>query len=995
MNLRARTLVVLALSMAVGVAAVLFFNLRNIGRGSDPGFAVGAESRASSLATELETTKATDPQVSSVQRVAVAASALRDLDPEYAAALASFTGRLVTHDHQPAAERRVRLMSFDMRSILHDKVLADAEQPVEANLDAGEATSGGDGRFTIQGAWPRACYLLVAAVEADDQTHVIVERSPGPGETVDLGDIELEWAATITGALIESAGKPVAGAYVRAIDIPGIAAGAARLELFVPGEAIIVGEGKETTVVELPEWIEKRLAQLPMAVTRSDADGKFRLGGVRAGSNLFTIAAPGLLAHVNPTLRVKPGQTKDLGTITLGEGETVQGRVVDTEDKPIENAEVLVAAKSPAVPIHFARRTAPTDAKGRFTLSGVPPGTVLAAARRDKTCSWTVTEPHAAASDLVVKVPATHKVTLRFLSRKGLPLGTPKVQLVAGPFGGAAMNMAMFGLAPRLSLEKRTRTLEDGRLEIRELVAGHYQIGVRAAGHAPAESSFELTMDLERTIELDGESSLVVRVVDQTDRPVAHVSVHMAEEPGESGLPLYVGKTGSDGALVVKYSSASTKLNLAAQHPRYGVAAHEVGLPAQDTKIVLLTPGDVVGVVTEAGRPPTPAKWTIAVVPAGGGQTLPSMPRLATPDLQGRFVVRGLIPGSYSVATIPTLQAMRSIGSVVQFAMTMAMNRGGEGGETTEVVVRSGAVTEVRLEVQKKPLDPTLPAGHVQGNVFIDDKPAVGMILHAWSEGQCRAVVDDRGHFDFGRVRVGKIKIELTDPNADHGPLTALSMSQLWQQELEVKESGEHVVEILIRTSSLRGRVVRPDGGPAAGTFLMVKGRPFDKKGTEFATSIPVGCDDQGRFEVARVPEGEYLIQVEHSEHGQGELSGITVLNGSPVTELELRLRGTVSVRGKIDMQAFGGVERRGIYVSLQSESGGRAAGTRADEVDSMGTFAIDGVLPGIYRVHLWLWSAGESREYEHAGPITVGEKGLDGLVVVPKLIESGDKKGK
>lgn len=990
MNASSRLLAILAMTIVAGILTVLWFGFRSVGVGVDPGVAAGPESRASSLASEQEVAKSADASKHVGARMALPAVGERETDPQYTAALAAFTGRLVTHDGQPASDRLVQLVSIDARSLLTDRLVRGTDQPCEVELDAGEATSGADGRFTIQGAWPRACYLLIAAARADDQTHVIVERSPGPGETVDLGDIELEWAATITGALVDPAGKPVAGAYLRALDIPGIAVGAAHLELFAPGEAVIVGEGKDTSVVELPEWIEKRLAQLPMAVTKSDAEGKFRLGGVRAGSNLFTAIAPGLLAHVHPALRVKAGQTKDLGTLTLAEGETVQGRVRDVEDKPVQGAEVLVAPKSLGAPVHFARRAGASDGEGRFSLSGVSPGAVMVAARRDKTSAWTISGPHAGGSEPVVRLPAVHALTLAFVSKAGLPLDTPKVTLVRGSFGGVAIDMAAFGIARRVPLEGRSTRLEDGRLQIRDLVAGDYSLCVQAPGHAPAEVMLQLSADLERKIELDREASLVVRVVDSANKPVGRVSVHVKEEPGEDGLPHFVGKTDAEGLIVVKHAGAATKLDLLAQHPRYGVAEHTFALPTQDARIVLQAPGDLVGVVTQGGRPPQPGKWTIAVVPSGSGPDVPQMPRLATPDLEGRFVVRGLVPGSYTVATIPTLRALRSIGSVVTFGMNMAMNRGAEGECTCDADVRSGAVTEVRMELDKKPLDPTVPAGNVHGTVFLDGKPAVGIVVRGWNADHYHAVVDARGSFDLGRVRTGRMQLELSDPNADHGPLTALAMNELWQQSIEVKADADHAVDIQLRTGSISGQVLRADGAPAGHVFLVVRGLPAAEGGA--APLVPAACDDQGRFEIARLPEGKYAIVVEASAAGRGELRDVTVTAGVPQTGLEVRLRSTVNVRGTVDLKTFGAVTKHGVYVSLLTEKGEQVGGSRADEVGAQGTFTLDGVLPGTYRVRVWAWSDDRGREFEHATTIQVGDQGLDGLALVLHEVKSSDE---
>src|SRR5262249_31120243 len=161
---------------------------------------------------------------------------------------------------------------------------------------------------------------------------------------------------------------------------------------------------------------------------------------------------------------------------------------------------------------------------------------------------------------------------------------------------------------------------------------------------------------------------------------------HAVEDAPMLKLPLYAGTSDADGLVIVAHAAGAKKLTLLAQHPRYGVASAEVGLGAgekpEEKRIVLVAPGEVRGTVTESGHAPQLGKWTLVVAARDGSDG--AVPRLMTPDAEGRFVVRGLAPGGYEVSAIPSLRAVRSLGSVVTMAMTASLDLldGGASAET-------------------------------------------------------------------------------------------------------------------------------------------------------------------------------------------------------------------------------------------------------------------------------------------------------------------------
>ena len=91
---------------------------------------------------------------------------------------------------------------------------------------------------------------------------------------------------------------------------------------------------------------------------------------------------------------VPDGKRGDLGTITLKKGVSVTGRVLDVQGKPLAGVFVEADRERGSGPDLEAlnllivsdaiRRTAETDADGRFTFDSVAPGGIPRHAQRDQ-----------------------------------------------------------------------------------------------------------------------------------------------------------------------------------------------------------------------------------------------------------------------------------------------------------------------------------------------------------------------------------------------------------------------------------------------------------------------------------------------------------------------------------------------------------------------------------------------------------------------------------
>ncbi|MCU0862655.1 MAG: carboxypeptidase-like regulatory domain-containing protein [Planctomycetes bacterium] len=985
-----RSLLIALLVLACGLLGAAWWLLRDdtplpapspmapAAQGQDDGTAAAAADLGGTGANDLGGMRAA---------VAAGDSELLD-DPEIRAGLCGFKGRVVDHRKVPVADTGVRIYRGALDSVLTaDFDLFAAAPDYTPDYIAGEVRTAADGTWQLTGVWPRAFYMLFAGIGSDAPTHQIVTRTPSPGEIVDLGDIVLNDAGVLVGTVLGEDGEPLAGALVRAADLPGTLAAFFPVERFDPKGAILVREASSPVrVVEMPAWVQRAFDELPIPTTRSGSDGRFRLVGVVPGSNLLATTANGYLSDVKPSVQVKGGQEKDVGKIRLKRGEELVGKVIDSAGKPVAGAEVLAGSTLTIGPVDLAQRLGSSAADGTFQGTGFSPGKVTVAARRGKGHGWVLAEPQSVLGDVVVTLPAAFALEVTVALADGKPAKEPRFQLLQGKAGQGAAEMHLLGFVPPIELKDRRHEIAEGSWRFENLPPGSYTLLADAPGHAMAVATVDLTTnDVAVTLALTAPRAFAVRVVDMADQPIRNVAIFAEARGGQRtiNMPVRVGRTDAKGQLEITKLQGEL-LRVSAEHPRWGTV-HGESKPGEELLLRMQPPGSLQGRLVDGGKPPELGKFNVALVRRGGDGPrgpLEQVPSLLTPALDGTFAVAALQPGKYQLQPIKALDALRSPGGIFALGQEMFMMR---DLSSVEVDVQSGQPAMVEIDVGEKPIDG--PTARLSGSLTIDGRLSSGNFVTASAGGRdWKARTDERGRFDFGLVAAGEIELEVM-ANVDASMMVGPVLN-LWASKLVLTAAETRDVSIEIQTSSIDGVCYLPDGKPAAGVFVQAQGQPKGKDGNGRGLWLGAPTDSQGVFRFAQVAEGTWTLSARGNGEsaGRGTMPAFEVQGGVPVSGLRFEMQRPLLVKGRVDLTSFGDKKPRGwlgIH-RLGDNEGIEAQGVWADGCGinrDSGAFSTDDLSPGRYRLEFHVTEDRQDQVYD-CDLLVVPPAGLDGVVV-------------
>ncbi len=755
--------------------------------------------------------------------------------------------------------------------------------------------------------------------------------------------VRLEPPRRIAGRVVDSLSrKPVAGAVawsgfprvapaVRtdaegafSLDVPAdegwLEAGAAG---FLPGERQLARKGAQPAVLALApsatlsgtvvdksgrpvEGVRITLGYIKgtqglQATALSHGDGKFRFPQLPPGGTFELTAVRTGFARTKATGRTAPaGQPSPLTRIVMEDGQTVFGRVVDLDGRPIAGATVkLLGDREESF-------EAVSDAEGRFEFRHLSPGRT--------------------------SVQATHpEYAPAFLNRVEIPSGTPRVDLgtlrlppgefIEGrvtdsrgaPIKGAAVwvhpgegrNPSMFW---DLENPEPLWTAPDGTFRAGNLEGGQrVHVRVEHIGYVAASvPGVEAPTQEPLRIELKAARSLSGRVTGPEGEPVADAFLNWFQSEGGGGYSsISLGTSDAEGRFrITGFPPGPLSLAVSAEGhvPR---RIEGIQIPAdrepEDLQITLQRaiilevrvldaegePVSGVRVFAESLEPDTPEDRTLFFLHFARRDS-------DRTDVAGRCRLTVPKPGSYRVS------ASKQGPPVV-----------------TQVVIRPGSnALEIRL-----------PSGaEVLGRV-VDEKgaavPRVSVRLQQTEELQQRAWTGPDGTFVFSGI-----------PDGDYR-LTAFQEG-LTSEELAVTVAGRPVRGIELRLdrqlpgAALTGRIL---GLPPEEVYgLMVQAfRPGEMP-------EPTQTSPQGTYRFEKLAPGEWQVQA-HTFDGRSARGTVEIPPGVPAVELDLEFTGlTLTGRVLVD-----GAPLSGAQVAVHDKESFRSGAQTAYD----GTFRLRNVSAG------------------------------------------------
>lgn len=408
----------------------------------------------------------------------------------------------------------------------------------------------------------------------------------------------------------------------------------------VAGRAVRLGTGQPLANVLITVWPGSsnyyHRSGTPVAFTKTNEDGTFRLPGVPAGEAQLQ-AKPSLpLAESTRKAIVKNYEVKEVGDWELAGGSAIQGRVVRNGDIGVEGSTIDISNYSPQV-----RKSIATNRDGTFHIGDLPAG------------------------DYGLSV-IPHGVS------KSVKLGPEEIKEVIIHLGGSRLSGRVTrsgrGISAHVSVSytaqgpdgnqnKATQTDSDGNYTLTDLLPGRVNATSQVPGQWDNRRSHELTLsDGEETtqnFELpDGRVTGIV--LDSTGAPVptAHVALTLRTANGSGELsPTGTGKTAKtdstgkfqfEGLEAGTYSVTASKegaglaskgnLAVTDQTPAYA----ELRLSGEGGTLESVA-------LNIADGKPIPSAWCYLIGPEG------QLSHAEKRNAEGLLTIENIPPGSYRV----------------------------------------------------------------------------------------------------------------------------------------------------------------------------------------------------------------------------------------------------------------------------------------------------------------------------------------------------------
>jgi hypothetical protein len=777
--------------------------------------------------------------------------------------------------------------------------------------------------------------------------------------------------ASISGVVRDDAGRPVAGAEVRAEGDESWTApppersdarGEFHLDGVVPGEytvvareggrapgiaaAVVEADGEATVSLTVSDggyavgrvvdsesrpiagrvrvegWNGRSLptfASDTLAAGAAGGNGSFALGPLPLGSLAVAASAPRFATRRVDADVAARGRTVDLGDIVLDAGLAIRGRVHDREGNGIAGAEVSAARHGSGTP---SEGEAVSEADGGFVVGGLEAGSHDVWARAP---GYALGEATAASGGDPVDV----------VLEPGGEIAGRVVDADGSPVEDAQLSAEDESRPPGPGRFASGRSDEgDGRFLLRDVAAGKYALQVRAGSRGEAALA-DVRVAAGRatnvgTIALARGGRLQGTVVDSEGSGIAGATVVAQRDAHRRGNPFQT-QTDSTGAFELRGLPAGS-LYVSAAHPAYAAA------PA-------------VTATVEPDREPVPVR---IVLPRGGTIEGRALYRDGRPFIGGRVSsypidARVRVTGTDTVAIagdgsflLDHVPAARTMVTLMAFTPAQAMVYGPSSNILTSVAEREVEVREGERVSLDLALRDVVVTGHVtrggqrEPGVLVSVMTGGGTSVRAWGGSSAArlaapgpppvaAATRDDGSYELLVFAPGPAYVEL------NGGGQAYPM-----REVEIPDAERFELDLEIGSTTVSGIVVDRDGGAPvaeASVALMKEG-----SGGSSGESAP-----DGRFSIAVEP-GDY--RVEARARDRQPTSQPLSVGPSGVPDLRIEMERGLEIRGRL-ADASGAAAPGYAVWAAATDGGGFGYGNSGAD----GTFRVGGLRPTAHAI--------------------------------------------
>ncbi|MEC9349096.1 MAG: carboxypeptidase-like regulatory domain-containing protein [Planctomycetota bacterium] len=427
------------------------------------------------------------------------------------------------------------------------------------------------------------------------------------GQEVEIGNLEIQLGGEIQGVVSNSEGQPINGVWVE-----GRPEGGTDL---VPGTSMQTSDG-----------------------------GKFLLRGLHKGKYELIAKGPGYVDSHTPDVEVREG-TRNTGVkIVLEQGGKLAGVVVNTEDEPVQGAEVIVRDLGAGLKEHRVV----SNGKGTFEFTSIIAEDFVELEINSKDYgTYRAEQVKVGSQDLRVELKPLAVIIGRVLD----PAGNPAKSFTVRP-------QSKDGQARSGSrLRARNFNPTDGRFEYKGVGDGIYTLSIRSLQYA-AVTLTDLRVEAGDVLDVgdielsEGGTVSGVVVAAGTNEPVEGARVRVVQgarafQPGKATSIVTTDAAGEfffaglkDQVLSLEVSHGNfAKERLSGVDPR-------ISGKSQGLLVELAAAASISGVVVDSRRQ---AVKSIAVYLIGADKSTSATGGTTKTDREGVFEFLGVSPGNYTV----------------------------------------------------------------------------------------------------------------------------------------------------------------------------------------------------------------------------------------------------------------------------------------------------------------------------------------------------------